>query len=60
MTVIKSEFVLALNQVAGERGISPQEVISSIETALVAAYKKEYPEHNEEEDIAAILNKETG
>lgn len=60
MTVIKSEFVLALNQVAGERGISPQEVISSIEVALVAAYKKEYPEHNEEEDIIAKLNKETG
>jgi len=60
MTVIKSEFVLALNQVAGERGISPQEVISSIEVALVAAYKKEYPQHSEEEDIIAKLNKETG
>jgi len=60
MTVIKSEFVLALNQVAGERGISPQEVISSIETALVAAYKKEYPEHSQEEDITAKLNNETG
>ncbi len=60
MTVIKSEFVLALNQVAGERGISPQEVISSIETALVAAYKKEYPEYIEDETITAKLNQENG
>ena len=60
MTVIKSEFILALNQVAGERGISPQEVVSSIETALIAAYKKEYPVQNEEEDITAKLNSETG
>ena len=43
MTIIKTEFSLALNQVAGERGISPDEVIASIELALVAAYKKEYP-----------------
>ena len=40
MTIIKTEFALALNQVAGERGISPDEVIESIELALVAAYKK--------------------
>jgi len=60
MTIIKTEFVLALNQVAGERGISPSEVIESIEAALVAAYKKEYPEHMEEEDITSKLNQESG
>lgn len=59
MTIIKTEFALALNQVAGERGISPDEVIESIETALVAAYKKEYP-GKEEEEITAKLNRETG
>lgn len=59
MTIIKTEFALALNQVAGERGISPDEVIASIEMALVAAYKKEYP-GKEEEEIVAKLNRETG
>src|SRR3989338_3264521 len=59
MTIIKTEFALALNQVAGERGISPDEVIESIELALVAAYKKEY-KGKEEEVLTAKLNRETG
>ncbi len=58
MTIIKSEFSLALNQVATERSISVDDVISSIELAIVAAYKKEYPEKIEE--IKAIVNKDTG
>jgi N utilization substance protein A len=58
MTVIKSEFSLALNQVATERGISPDDVISSIEQAIIAAYKKEYLK--EEEEITAKVNKDTG
>lgn len=58
MTIIKSEFSLALNQVATERGISVDDVLSSIELAIVAAYKKEYPEKIEE--IKAIINKDTG
>ncbi|MCX7956143.1 MAG: transcription termination factor NusA [Patescibacteria group bacterium] len=60
MTIIKSEFILALNQVATERGISVDEVISSIEIAVIAAYKKEYPEELENKDIVAKINKETG
>ena len=58
MTIIKSEFSLALNQVATERGISVDDVISSIEQAIVAAYKKEYPEKIEE--IKAVIDKDTG
>lgn len=58
MTIIKSEFSLALNQVATERGISVDDVLSSIELAIVAAYKKEYPEKIEE--IKAIVDKDTG
>ncbi len=58
MTIIKSEFSLALNQVAIERGISVDDVISSIELAIVAAYNKEYPEKTEE--IKAKINKDTG
>lgn len=59
MTIIKTEFALALNQVATERGISPDEVISSIEAAVVAAYKKEYPDKVEAE-IVAKVSKNTG
>lgn len=50
MTVIKSEFYLALNQVATERGISPDEVIESIKTAVLAAYKKDYGPHEVAEE----------
>lgn len=59
MSIIKDEFALALNQVANERGISADEVIQSIEAAVIAAYKKEYPE-KELEEIVAKINKNTG
>jgi len=59
MTIIKSEFALALNQIATERGISPDDVLSSIEAAIVAAYKKEYPAKIEAE-ITAKVSRETG
>ncbi len=54
MTIVKSEFSLALNQVAAERGISPAEVITSIEAAVIAAYKKEYPDKIDDIFIAKI------
>lgn len=60
MTIIKTEFALALNQVATERGISPDEVIASIEAAVIAAYKREYPESSKDETITAKINKENG
>lgn len=39
---MKSEFFLALNQVATERGISPDDVLDSIKSAVLAAYHKDY------------------
>ena len=60
MTIVKSEFLLALNQVANERGIAVEDVLSSIEQALVAAYKKEYPEAAEVETIVAKINRQSG
>ena len=59
MTIVKSEFALALNQVATERGISVDDVISSIEAAVIAAYKKEYPDKFQEE-LTAKVSRETG
>lgn len=59
MAIIKSEFTLALNQVATEKGISADDVIQSIEAALLAAFKKEYPDKFEEEVVVKI-NRDDG
>ena len=40
----RSEFALALSQVASERGIAPEMVLDSIKQAIVAAYKKDAKE----------------
>lgn len=40
--IVRSEFALALNQVATERGIDPQVVIETIKSAILAAYRKDY------------------
>lgn len=66
MSIVKSEFALALNQVATERGISAEDVINSIEAAILAAYKKETAELNanmteeEYEGITVKVNKDNG
>ena len=59
MLIVKSEFALALNQVASERGITVEEVISSMEAAILAAFKKEHPDmagdETAEEEIINFL-----
>ncbi len=64
MSIVKSEFALALNQVATERGISIEDVITSIEGAILAAYKKETTGNviESEEDLTLNIkvNRETG
>jgi N utilization substance protein A len=60
MAIVKSEFALALNQVATERGISPQDVLSSIEAAVLAAFKKEHPDLWEEETTTVRVSKDNG
>jgi N utilization substance protein A len=60
MSIIKSEFALALNQVATERGISADDVIQSIEAAILAAFKKEYPDMYEEEGTTVKINRDSG
>src|SRR3989338_8162432 len=59
MTIVKSEFALALNQVATERGISVDDVLTSIEAAIIAAYKKEYPDKFDDK-ISTKVSRETG
>jgi N utilization substance protein A len=38
----RTEFAAALNQICNERGISPESVIETIETAILAAYRKDF------------------
>lgn len=59
MTIMKSEFALALNQIATERGISVDDVIKSIEAAILAAYKKEYPDKFDDKIISKVT-RDTG
>ena len=38
---MKSDFIVALTQLAAERGLPRQIVLSAIEAALVSAYRKD-------------------
>ena len=62
MVIVKSEFTLALNQVATERGISVDDVISSMKGAILAAYYKENGQSviDEERDITVKIDTNTG
>ena len=57
----RSEFALALNQVANERGIDPKIVLETVENAILAAYRKDHPEAEAEvEEYSATLDPNTG
>ena len=55
----RSEFALALNQVANERGIDPGVVLETVQNAILAAYRKDHPE-SELEEYSATLDANTG
>lgn len=57
--IVRSEFSLALNQVATERGIDPAVVLETIKAAIVAAYRKDYGA-DEIETLTVELNPDTG
>jgi N utilization substance protein A len=56
---VRSEFSLALNQVATERGIDPAVVVETIKAAILAAYRKDYGA-NELEQFVVELNSDSG
>lgn len=59
--VQRSEFYLALNQVATERGVSVEIVLDSVKNAILAAYRKDHPEVIEDEAAYEVtLNPNTG
>lgn len=55
----RSEFALALNQVASERGVDVTVVLDTVKNAILAAYRKDHPEA-ELEEYTAELNPNTG
>ncbi|MCL4360674.1 transcription termination factor NusA [Patescibacteria group bacterium] len=57
--IVRSEFSLALNQVATERGIDPSVVVETIKAAILAAYRKDYGA-DELETLTVDLNPDTG
>src|SRR5476649_619768 len=57
--IVRSEFALALHQVATERGIDVAVVLETIEAAIVAAYRKDYGA-DEIEQVTVTLNPDTG
>ena len=57
--VQRSEFLLALNQVASERGVDVEVVLDTVKNAILAAYKKDHPDV-EIEEYSATLDKNTG
>lgn len=61
---VRSEFSLALNQVATERGIDPSVVIDTIKAAILAAYRKDYgggvTEATDLEQYVVELNPDSG
>ena len=58
--VQRSEFYLALNQVATERGVSIDVILETVENAILAAYRKDHPEVEEGSDYSVHLNRNTG
>lgn len=55
----RSEFALALNQVANERGIDPSIVLETVQNAILAAYRKDHPDIVVEE-FSATLDPNSG
>ncbi len=55
----RSEFALALNQVAAERGVDASVVLDTVKNAILAAYRKDHPTI-ELEEYTATLNQSTG
>src|SRR3989344_9698681 len=63
--VQRSEFALALNQIASERGVDASVVLETMKGAILAAYRKDnpdamIPEEGEEDPYSVELNENTG
>src|SRR5690606_36562520 len=57
---MRTEFMAALNQVASERGIDSNIILESLRHALLAAYRRDFGEIPEEEELEADVEPDTG
>lgn len=57
---MNQEFVEALKEIVKEKGISKELLFSTIEDALVAAYKKNYASHGGSQNVKVTMNRENG
>ncbi len=57
----RSEFSLALNQIASERGVDASVVLETMKGAILAAFRKDNPISDEEIDLYSVdLNEDNG
>ena len=58
---MNEEFVGALKELVKEKGISEDLLFTTIQDALVAAYKKNYANlHTNAQNVKVIMDRETG
>ncbi len=47
---VQSDFMLAINQIAAERGINVDEVLEAVKSAVLTGFRKDWPVQEEEEE----------
>ncbi len=52
---LQTDFLSAINQVAAERNLDPQDIIEAIKEAIATGFRKNYPEYEE-----SLINVEVG
>lgn len=58
--VQRSEFALALNQIASERGVDASVILETMKSAILAAFRKDTPSEEEDSAFTVDLNDNTG
>ena len=56
---MKSDFILAFNQICNDRGLSGEVVLDALQMAMVSAYRRD-SEVNMNQNVTAEINLETG
>ena len=59
-SIVRTDFAAAVNQIAEERKIEPEDIYEAIRQALVSAYRKQMSELDSSFYYFVELDKETG
>lgn len=57
---LQTDFMVAVNQIAAERNIDPDEVLEAIKLAIKTGFKRDYEEEEEGISIEVEISEETG